>query len=262
MIELTMTQKDLRSLWGVGFCCVCGKPFAHGEERTRQHIPPTSVFAKEDREPPLILPAHDGCNQGQSTDDEVIGQLVSLLHGKRPAKERLRLAVQLFSVNGSVVPMAFVRDLPLNRIIFRWVRGFHAALYREYLPDRGGFIGPPFPESKPVEGGKVAPEPIHESRYDMTLTFKQQVKAGRTDAVTCRNGKCHYRCTWLNLDNGAPFCLFALRLYNWEELGDVHHFPRRGCIGWYGAPIPATAARGTRLEIPASNFDPLDPFAP
>jgi len=218
------------------------------------------VFAKEDRGTPLILPAHDACNQAQSPHDEVIGQLVSVLHGKYPGKERLRLALELFSVDGSVVPVTGVQNIPLTRIIFRWVRGFHAALYREYLHDRGGFIGPPLPESALTAEGGVVPKPVHVSRPIMTHIFRQQVKAGQTDAVICRNGKCHYRCTWLNWDDGRPFCLFALRLYNWEELGDIDHFPRRGCIGWYGAPTPTLATNGTDVEIPLANPDSLDPF--
>ena len=64
----------------------------------------------------------------------------------------------------------------------------------------------------------------------------------------------------LNFDDGRPFCLFGLRLYNWESLGDIQHFEPRGCIGWYGCPHPVEATVGSPLEIPIKNLSPLDPF--
>lgn len=117
----------------------------------------------------------------------------------------------------------------------------------------------PFPAGNVVNGQLTYTE-THISRPHLTHTFKQQLKAGRTDGITCYNGKCNYRCTWLMFDNGVPFCLFALRLYNWEDLGDSHH-PPMGCVGWYYAATPPNAAIGTKLEIAVSNVRPLDPFA-
>lgn len=255
------SQQELRAARCIGFCCICGNQFADREKRTRQHVPPKAIFAVADRTPPLILPAHEKCNNEQSSLDTVIGQLVAVLHQKHPSPEDVKLDVGMFHVK-SGEPTAGVQGLPLTRIIFRWARCFHAALYREYLPDRGGTIFPPFPEGDLIDG-RLVYRKIPASRPLFTDVFKQQVKAGRTDAVICYNGKCHYRCTWLNLDppnDHRTFCLFALRLYNWEVLSDPQ-LPRRGCIGTYEAPIPPDAARGTQLVIPAPNSSPLDPFA-
>lgn len=253
------TQKDLRRARGIGFCCICGKPFVNGEKRTRQHVPPRAIFAEEDRTPPLILPAHEKCNGDQSPLDTVIGQLVAVLHRKYPKPDEVKLEVDMFQTAGGGVT-AGVKNLPLRAIIFRWVRYFHAALYGTYLEDKGGMIFEPFPAGDFVDGQLVYAK-THVSRAHLTHVFKQQLKAGRTDGITCYNGKCQYRCTWLTFDNGTPFCLFALRLYNWEELGDPRH-PNMGCVGWYFADTPPNAAIGTRLEIAVSNFRPLDPFAP
>lgn len=220
------TQKELRAAWGVPFCYLCGEPFAEGEERNRDHVPPRSVFAVEDRNPPLQLPVHERCNADQSTDDETLGQLVAVLHGRRPSQERARLVADVFRVGGR--PMLGLKDLPLWSQIWRCVRGFHAALYREPVVDRGGLIGPPLPDLQIDEGGPDARAEFN-TRLFMTKVFKEQLRAGRTDGLTCNNGRCVYRCVWLTFDNGRPFCLFALRLYNWELLGDPR-LGQRGCI--------------------------------
>lgn len=258
MIELR-TQKQFQAARRLGVCCICGKPFAPGEKRTRQHSPPKAIFAEIDRTPPLILPAHENCNGDQSPRDTVIGQLVAVLHRKYPAPKDVRLNVEFFP-RGEDEIAAGVKDLPLRSIIFRWVRCFHAALYGTYLVDRGGMIFEPFPAGHFIDG-KVVYENTHMSRPYLTQVFKQQVKAGRTDAVICFNEKCHYRCSWLNFDDGNPFCLFALRLYNWEDLGDPNH-PSMGCVGWYAADIPPTAARGEKTEDSDLDWTALDPFAP
>jgi hypothetical protein len=256
-----VTQKDLRAAHSMPFCYLCGKPFAPGDERTKDHVPPKALFAVEDRSPPLILPVHPTCNGAESGRDELIGQLVACLRGDHPREERLRLSVHLFGLRGSSNPVAGVSDLPLMKIVFRWVRGFHAALYRTPLPDRGGMIHAPMPEFDLAPDGRLVQFPVPECRPHLTRLFKEQVAAGRTDGVTCFNGKCQYRCSWLTFDQGQPFCLFALRIYNWEEFGDERG-GKRGCVGYYFADPPSGATSGTRIHIAVPNLVPLDPFAP
>lgn len=250
-------QKALRKARSIRFCCICGTPFASGERPSRQHVPPKAIFAECDRNPPLILHAHAECNEAQSPLDTVIGQLIAVLHGKYPTPSQTKLEGDMFWTSEGA-PAAGVRNLPLRTIIFRWARCFHAALYGEFLPDNGGMIFEPFPAGQLVDGRLVG-DPVHPSREVLTRTFKQQAKAGRTDAVICYNEQCHYRCTWLTFDDGSSFCLFALRLYNWEDLGSPGH-PRMGCVGWYFADRPVGATSGTKLRIPVSRSYPLDPF--
>lgn len=253
------TQKTLRAVQRLPFCCICGKHFKDSEKPTRQHTPPKSIFAKADRTPPLILPAHEECNNSQSVNDTVIGQLVAVLHQKIPDPKNRKLQVRMFRTPGGSMA-AGVGDLPLTRIVFRWVRCFHAALYGEYLEDLGGIIYTPFPAGDLVDGELVF-EPITDSRKLLTCLFKEQLRAGKTDGIICNNGKCEYRCTWLRDGGGEYGCLFALRLYQWEVLGDSRH-PRMGCVGWYVSEVPDGAATATPLSIPVPNLSPLDPFAP
>jgi len=257
MIELR-TQKDLRTVQNLAFCCICGEPFRQRGERTRHHLPPKAIFAEVDRNPPLILPAHGACNRDQSPLDTVIAQLVAVRHGKYPARKNLKLEVATVPLRGGQLK-AGVTNLPLRPIIFRWVRCFHAALYREYLIDRGGMIFEPF-QTADVVAGQLVFSKIPMDRPFLTDLFKQQARAGRTDTVVCYNEKCVYRCSWLKTDDGRPFCLFALRLYDWERLGDPD-CPRMGCLGWYWASAPPNCATGVHLELAVANLVPLDPFA-
>lgn len=260
MIELR-TQKDLRAVQSLGFCCICGKAFEPGEERNRQHVPPKAMFAVSDRTPPVILPAHATCNEAQSLWDAMTAQLIGPLHGSHAAPEDLKLRYEVFRESG-MGSFSALREFPLEGIIFRWARYFHAALYREYLPDAGGNVFHPLPAGTFVDGRPVYEEQ-HISREVQTRFLKRQIKAGATDGLICYNGKCEYRCTWVNLDppsHHRTFCLFGLRLYNWEELGDPRFGPM-GCVGMYEAPIPHGAARPTRIIVPVSNERPLDPFA-
>jgi hypothetical protein len=55
--------------------------------------------------------------------------------------------------------------------------------------------------------------------------------------------------------------LCALRIYNWEELGDPRLGPKRGCVGWYDADVPESATLATSLYVSVPNCSPLDPFS-
>ncbi len=66
------------------------------------------------------------------------------------------------------------------------------------------------------------------------------------------------------MDDGTWACIFALNIYDWKKLGGSIHHPQHGCVGFYmpesGKPQNATAGVARTLEIPFTNFDPLDPF--
>lgn len=82
-----LTQKELRDAGRLDFCYLFGDRFEASSKRSSDHVPPKAIFAKEDRDPPLILPTHHKCNQKRSGEDELIGQIVALLHGKSPPED-------------------------------------------------------------------------------------------------------------------------------------------------------------------------------
>ena len=92
-----LTQQDLRAARRRDFCYICGEALSTDQKPSRDHVPPTSLFASEDRDPPLILPTHHACNMERTREDELIGQIVSLLHSKIPRAEIMKLP--LFAID-------------------------------------------------------------------------------------------------------------------------------------------------------------------
>jgi hypothetical protein len=232
---------------------------------TRDHVPPKALFLLQDREKPLILPAHHHCNQRESWADEIVGQLVNTLHGIYPKKHNIRVKANVYQRNGSAEPVLVVEGINIRGFIARCVKAFHAALYKEYLPrnTRNWFDPPMLPGTK--KAGKVM---FEETRVQFPLfvsTLKKNRKAGKLDRISCFNDKCVYECVWEQTDDGTWACMFALNIYDWKNLGDTLHQPRRGCVGFYmpkrGSPKNATTGIVRVLEIPITNLNPLDPFA-
>jgi hypothetical protein len=244
------------------FCYLCGQSFGSSDDTNRDHVPPSGLFARADRAIPLVHRTHRRCNELRSPEDQAIGQLVGVLHGRRVnrAHDKLRIRVGRFPDGHRV---AAVTGLDIREAIRRWVRGFHAALYREYLSLDAVFATyPPLPEGRPagdhVEYGRIP---------DVLPKLVEELKRNRAvenlDRVVCRNGKCRYECVWSQADDGRWMCIYGLDLYNWKKLGDGSQ-PARGCVGCYLRPaggIPPNASVATRLVFDmgrTSSFDPFD----
>jgi hypothetical protein len=121
--------------------------------------------------------------------------------------------------------------MDIRAIIQRWIRAFHAALYGEPLPETAMFSTyPPVPEVKP-ERQAVKPLPIPEVFPDFVEALKRNRTTKTLDRILCRNAKCRYECVWTRADNGTWICIYGLDLYDWMQLGDIHNFELRGCVG-------------------------------
>ena len=121
----------------------------------------------------------------------------------------------------------------LHRTICRWLRAFHAALYREYLPDNDGTkdgtrlsFDPPFPIGHVDENGEIKVDAIRPHHTFFVEQIKRNRLAGQLDRIICFNGKCVYECVWDKADDGQPICIFALNVYDWSALANTDDFPR------------------------------------
>jgi hypothetical protein len=262
MVEIK-TDKDLRSVRNLSFCYLCGEEFQQNDIVTKDHVPPKAVFLSQDRTRPLILPTHERCNQEQSITDEIVGQLISALNNKYPDRKNMRVKISIHRDSAYQVPFLFLEGIDMRIVLIRWLRAFHAALYKEYLPtNTPNVLEDPLPRGR-KENGKVKFDKIGEHLPLFVQTIKKNRKAGRIDRIECFNGKCIYECTWETTDDGRWSCFFALKIYDWENLGDKL-LPKRGCVGWYmpssGKPKNASEGVTRLLEIPCRNTDKLDPF--
>lgn len=256
-----VSQQDLRTVQRLPFCYLCGKPFGPDDQTDRDHVPPRKLFLAADRSPTLWLPTHKACNGGQNLADEKIGQLIALRYGQVPAEPKnRRLAFAIGEGLGAVV------NCDVDGAVWRWIRGFHAALYAQLLtlPIRGALVTP-FPRARLVEG-PIEVEPLLPQHAGFVRTIKQNRAAGALDRIAANGGKLVYECVWAQAENDGPWlCIFALDLYDWKDMGATGVFAARGCAGFYHLPSglrPAQATLAVEPALDVANRDPLDPFGP
>jgi hypothetical protein len=156
-----------------------------------------------------------------------------------------------------------VGGIDLRDVIRRWVRGFHAALYREPLAAHREFqTFPPWAEAQETERGFQLVQ-VPEIVPDLVAALKRNRAVGSLDRIVCRQGQCIYECVWIQADRGQWFCVYGIKIYDWTRLGDTAAFGSRGCVGSYrrpeGGPLPR-AATGTDLDFRIENAETLDPF--
>ena len=187
-------EKELKNIKrNLQFCYLCGQVLTSRPHRNKDHIPPSGLFAPADRSKPLILPTHCLCNGSRSKEDQTIGQLVGVLHGRRvnPNHNKLQIRVGRFN-DGS--RGAALEGFDLKEAIRRLVRGFHAALYGEYLSPNGSFATyTPLPEAIRQEEALVfAPVPTVLPKFVEELKRNRVVR--NLDRLILWNGKCRYEC--------------------------------------------------------------------
>lgn len=259
-----VNKRDIEKVRRLDFCYVCGERFAADRPRTRDHVPPKNAFAVIDRAlNPLILAAHRPCNNDNSPVDKVMGQLVSIRHEQARSRRELKKHQGVLFDHRTRKSYDVLGAIDLKREIWRWIRGFHAALYHDYLADdTQRAIQEPLPAMAPDEHGEYKPIPVLEQYIAIAGIIKQNRVGGRLDRISAYGGKMRYECCWPIFDNGRPFCAFALDVYVWKKLGDDAMGPQRGCVGSYWGDFgpPGDAAIATSIDIPIPNFDPLDPF--
>ena len=156
-----------------------------------------------------------------------------------------------------------VSGAPLTQIIWRWVRGFHAALYSEFLPENEPkCIHAPFPHYVRI-GSEVRAAPVFPQQLMFADLMRRNRLAKCLDRLECNDGQCVYECTWVRLDHGAWACVFALDIRDWARLADRESFEARGCTGMYEPAVgrPRAAAKCTDLRFEILSKNALDPFS-
>ena len=270
------TQRQFQQVADLPFCYWCGRDFSPQDQANRDHVPPRNAFAVDDRTPPLILKTHVTCNSTHKTTDELIGQLVGLQRDyvtPDPKNRRLKMEVYPDQEFGSVT------NVNVIEAVWRYIRAFHAALYRKplFLGAQAGTITTPFTRGRIVDGDLVLEGTKREQHFAIVETLKNQRAIGNVDRVVSNNGKMTYECVWVWAADVAAVeagqrprpprraCFFALDIYGWKHLGDVGIVPARGCAGAYFT-SDGQAPAGASLHIPSAprvaNQDPWDPFGP
>lgn len=263
MVALT-TQSAVRKVRNLPFCYICGLAFNQGDVTDYDHVPPETAFLAADRNYPIKLKTHKhACHEPINLDDEVMGQLIRLIDGQQSSGRDDKLKIKGYSTETGKT-IAVFDGKNLEELIKRWLKGFHAALYRTALPKGSMFaIQTPFP-SGVVENGELVVDPILEQHYKFVESIKRNRVVNNLDLIVSNNEKFKYECVWDQLNDKSWICIFAIDLYGWKDLGDINNFQPRGCAGSYRLPTghaPAGASLATQLEFKLNNLDRADPFS-
>lgn len=233
-----------------------------GESVDHDHVPPKTAFNKRDRQLVLKLKTHKSCNSALSVDDKKVGQLIALRRHEGPSSARdMALRFRNYFNLGVAV-----ENLDVDAAVWRWIKGFHAALYRQpLLADRFALVTP-FPRGDRTPNGRLQIRPILPQHLAAVDTIKNNRARGNLDTIVANKGKLRYECVWCQADDGVQWlCCFALDIYDWKDLGShTDEIPARGCAGIYIQPdriAPTDAARARESLIVFPNLDRLDPFA-
>jgi hypothetical protein len=188
--------KDFQTVRNLPFWYLCGQAFMEGDETDGDHVPPKTTFNPRDRDPPLKLKTHKICNGRQSVDDKKVGQLLALRHGEKPNSARDH-ALQF--VDYPHLGMVALENLAVDSAIWRWIAGFHAALYRQPMTGARGSIQTPFPRADKNEG-RVVLRPLLPQNIEFVDNIKINRAHGNLDAIVSNNGKVVYECVWCLFD--------------------------------------------------------------
>ena len=149
-------------------------------------------------------------------------------------------------------------------MISRVLRGCHAALYDDFLPEKTpNLILMPLPEFDP-QAGDISQSTFFPQHEMLCKLLKDNRKIENVDRIHVYNGKFRFEVVWATTDDGCTnFAAFGIDIYNWHQLGDRVLGRPQGCVGTYridGNAIPDGASIVTRMELPFHYGEPLNPF--
>jgi hypothetical protein len=260
-----LTQAEARQIRDrLTFCYLCGQPLSVSVSVNRDHIPPKRIFAAEDRNWPLVLPTHEHCNSNRSKEDNIVKALFDMIHRNRKPAVDARILLNKELTIAYFAPNYVGLNTPkLDAMVGRWIRGFHAALYGEFLPaSTTGRFFLPFPVIERVNQ-QLKFKMFPEERALLVALIKTQRFLGNVDRIECNNGKCLYHCVWQQQSDASWCCAFALKIYNWGQPLLPTGPNEFGCVGGYrvlAQPVVCSTEIGSRLYLPVPNSFPLDPF--
>jgi hypothetical protein len=259
-----VTEHQLREVMQLTFCYLCGEAFTDEDPRTRDHVPPKSVFRPDDRSPPLILPTHEECNATYSKVDEQAKELFALLHQGPASRPLVRTEIVGIVSRDGEPSGVLLRGLKLKPMITKVLRACHAALYGAFLPEQTpNMILPPLAEFDP-ETHDVARSTLLPQHQIFCKMLKDNRRIGNVDRLHAYNGKFRFEVVWGAFDDHrGHFAAFAVDIYAWHRLGGNVLGRPQGCIGMYRTHddiIPEGASVAPGIELGFAWKEPLNPF--
>lgn len=255
------TQSQFQKWPQPAFCYLCGQIVANGASLNDDHCPPEGMFAIADRANyPIKLKVHAACNHRWHADDEKLAIFFDILHGGEKAeKPGLLKKLSFVDIDNEQGTYQGITNFPLRPLAYRIIRCAHALLYGEYLPkETMHHVHYPIPEVDVSNGNRPTAHELQTYSFASELCTAQ--KTGTYDCIVANNRQFRYMCTWANLDNGSPICLFAFDIYRLSRLAiEIRDFPK-AIIGFYARPTPKGATRCSALRLEHKDEEILYPL--
>lgn len=234
------------------FCYLCGELLENTRPLNDDHCPPEGMFAVSDRiNYPIKIAVHAGCNHRWHVEDEKMAIFYDVLHGgSKVSVPTLQRKLSFLDVETDQGLFQGITNFPIRPLSYRIIRCAHALLYDEFLP-RGtiNHIHYPIPEVDPSTGNTPLPHEMQTYAFADELCIAQKTRTH--DLICAYNRQFRYVCTWSQLDDGTPICIFAFDIYRLSRFAvAIRDFPR-AVIGFYAVrspPASATKCSNVRVE--------------
>lgn len=251
-----LSQKEMQDArQTIAFCYLCGKDLPpRGEPGRRkqligEHVIPRTLLGNAPESQAeawaVVLDVHRACEESTKQRADHWLKLLQDMHVK-PASEwakpghvrdmPIRPSLLIHPQTGTAVT-TFTGLGDLFAGVWRWIRGLHAALYREFLlPDVWHFSYPPVPACSSQESGPTIEDTETQSHL-IRSSIGLAESLGKWDGITAWGGAARYRCTWWQCAalKGKPnwICFWTLsfpRLEEWSR----QVLPRGSERPWHG----------------------------
>lgn len=253
-------------------CYICSDPIPKRGTPGRSlkvigdHVLPESMLnlasAEEGANWPVVLDVHAECERDHKQKRDHLAMIMQIMGSVGPmqwtpdelGKFRNQCKFEIATVNGQPVPVIDgAGDILLAAIL--WVRGFHAALYGEVLPNEVGFI-----THCPAPACEHGDRPIEELlalgaviEHAILSTLRRMIPKNRTDRIILRSKRIEYHCTWVRVLDPSThpwWCYWTLDLPGspaWSQATRGYDSPWHGAYSLPYKPESATAATA-RIE--------------
>lgn len=244
------------------FCYFCGEALENGTPVNDDHCPPQGMFAVADRANyPIKLTVHAKCNHQWHIEDEKMAIFYDVLHGgKKASMPALQKKLSFLDIENDQGIFQGITNFPIRPLACRIVQCIHALLYGEYLPAQTiNHIHYPIPEVDRSNSNRPAPQKAQTDAFARELCIAQ--KTMTHDSVVAYNRKFRYVCTWSQLDNGTPVCIFGFDIYHLSRFALELQDYTKAIVGAYrAAKIPDIASKCSDIPTAISQDEILYPI--
>ena len=229
------SQRDVqRARRALNHCYICADPLPSRGSVGRtavvvgDHVVPSSILdlapAPSSENWPLILDIHKECEHRHKRSRDQLAKIMQVFGSRGPyawhpeelGLFRNRCGIEKTPMDGKEIPVVLGGNDALLAASL-WARGFHAALYKQVMPNPArqwtqcpvpSFDAASGPAESQVEDGARC-------RHLTLAVVAKAVREGNADSVVLRGGSIQYYCVWLEVkkDRETPWwCFWALDL--------------------------------------------------